>query len=54
MDLSNVTTKQLVAELSKREAVAKYQAEPYEDFKIVIGDNEISDKGPAVILQIWD
>ncbi len=54
MDLSKVSTAELAQELAKREAVEKIEVEPYEEYKIVIGDNEISDTGPAIILRIWD
>lgn len=54
MDLSKASTRELVEELAKREAVEKITAEPYQTYKIIVGDNEISDAGPAVILRIWD
>lgn len=54
MDLSKVSTAELVEELAKREAVEKLMVEPYQAYKIIIGDNEISDAGSAVILRIWD
>lgn len=54
MDLSKVSTRELVEELAKREAVEQFIAEPYQAYKISIGENETTDTGPAVILQIWD
>lgn len=54
MDLSKVSTATLVEELATREAVEMTTAEPYQTYKIIVGDNEISDTGPAVILRIWD
>ncbi len=54
MDLSKASTRELVEELAKREAVEAVTAEPYQTYKIIVGDNEISDTGPVVILRIWD
>lgn len=54
MDLSKISTRELVEELAKREAVEAVTAEPYQTYKIIVGDNEISDTGPVVILRIWD
>lgn len=54
MDLSNVSTKALVEELVSREAVEKTVVEPYEEYSITIGNQNISDGGPVVILRIWD
>ena len=54
MNLSDFSTAQLVEELSKREAVERLNVEPYEDYKITVGENEVADSGPAVILRIWD
>ena len=54
MDLSNASTRELVEELAKREAVEKVTAESYQAYRIVIGDREISDTGPVVILRVWD
>lgn len=47
MDLSNVKTCDLVAELEKREGVEKVWAEPYQA-------KDISVEGSAVILVITD
>lgn len=54
MDLSKASTRELVEELAKREAVEQFIAEPYQTYKIIVGDNEISDTGPAIILRVWD
>ena len=54
MDLSKASTRELVEELAKREAVEKITAEPYQEYKIAVGEKEVFDAGPAVILRIWD
>lgn len=54
MELSNISTKELVEELVTREAVEKIMIHPYQEYKIIIENNEISDTGPAVLLRIWD
>ena len=54
MDLSKVSTAQLVEELSKREAAERITVEPYQDYRIVIGENKIAGSGPAVILRVCD
>lgn len=54
MDLSNVSTKKLVEELASREAVEKIVVEPYKEYSITAGNQNISDSGPVVILRIWD
>ena len=54
MDLSKVSTRELVEELAKREAVEKITAEAYQEYKIAIGEKEVFDTGPVVILRIWD
>ena len=54
MDLSKISTAQLVEELSKREAVQKLIAEPYQPYQIPVGETTVSDTGPVVILRIWD
>ena len=54
MDLSNVSTKKLVEELASRQAVEKMVVEPYEEYSITAGNQNISDGGPVVILRIWD
>ena len=54
MDLTKASTQELVEELKKREAVEAICVAPYEDYRITIGDKEMTDQGPAVILRIWD
>ena len=54
MDLSNVSTKNLVEELTSRKAVEKIVIEPYEEYSITVGEEKINDAGPVVILRIWD
>ncbi len=47
MDLSEISTKELVEELSCRSWVEKKIAEPYQDLQIQIN-------GPAIVLVICD
>lgn len=47
MDLSNVSTVELVRELSAREGVEPHVVEPYADFEIAVN-------GPAVVLVVID
>ncbi len=54
MDLSKISTAQLVEELSKREAVQKLIAKPYQPYQITVGETTVSDNGPVVILRVWD
>lgn len=54
MNFENVSTKELVEELSKREAVEKIVIEPYEEYSMTVGNQKITDGGPVVILRIWD
>lgn len=54
MDLSKVSTNELVEELKKREGVEAISVEPYGDYHITVGDKQIADQGPAVILRICD
>lgn len=54
MELSDFSTKELVEELSKREAVEKITVEPYKPYSISVGEQKINDEGPIVILRIWD
>ena len=54
MDLSKVSTRGLVEELQKREAVESVVAMPYENYRITVEEREIADTGPAVILRVWD
>lgn len=55
MELSNISTSELVEELSKRDGVEKITVVPYETCTITVGGKKInSDGGPAVILRIVD
>ena len=55
MNLENISTAQLVEELSKREGVEKITVATYEACTITVGDKKINDDGgPAVILRIVD
>lgn len=54
MELSKISTKELVEELSKREGVDKIIVEPYQEYKIIVDGNEIFDTGTAIILRVWD
>lgn len=54
MELKDVSTKELVEELAKREAVELFSAEPYEPYSITAGGQTISNSGPVVILLIRD
>ncbi len=55
MDLSKISTTQLVEELSKREGVEKMTVAPYEACTITVGNKKINDDGgPAIILRIID
>ena len=54
MDMKNVSTAELVQELSHREGVEKIMVEPYQPYQIIVGETHISDSGPTVLLRIWD
>lgn len=54
MDLSQASTQELVEELRKREAVEAIQTPPYQEYRILVGDQEIRDSGPALLLRVWD
>lgn len=54
MCLKNVSTKELAEELASRESVEKIVIEPYEEYSITIGERNIRDGGPVVILRILD
>ncbi len=54
MDLAKVSTKELVEELSKREAVETISVKPYEKYSIEANGEKHDDEGPVVILKIWD
>ena len=54
MDLTNVSTAQLVEELSRRQTAERIFVGPYENYRIVIGDYERAGSGPAVLIRVWD
>ena len=54
MDLSKASTRELVDELSKREAVETICVKPYEKYVIEANGEKLADEGPAVILRVWD
>lgn len=54
MDLKNISTAELVRELSNREGVENTLVEPYQPYQIIVGETHISDSGPIVLLRIWD
>ena len=55
LDLSNVSTSDLVEALIAREGVNEYQIYPCDDFEIITGNGLLcSDDGPVKILVICD
>ena len=54
MELSKVSTQELVEELRKREAVEVVQVLPCQEYRILVGDRETRDSGPALLLRVWD
>ena len=55
LDLSNVSTSDLVEALIAREGVNEYQIYPCDDFEIINGNGLLcSDDGPVKILVICD
>ena len=54
MDLKNISTAELVCELSNRQGVEKIVVEPYQPYQIIVGETHVSDSGPIVLLRIWD
>ena len=54
MTLSNVSTAELVRELSEREGVERIMVGPYQSYEISIGEQSIPGSGPVVILIVWD
>ena len=45
--MNDITTKELVDELSKREGIEKIIAEPYQDIGVMVN-------GPAIVLVVRD
>lgn len=55
MDWSNISTEELVRELSRREGVQVIPVEPYTPYGIIVdGREQVSDTGPVVLLRVWD
>ena len=54
MTLSNVSTAELVRELSEREGVERIMFGPNQSYEISIGEQSIPGSGPVVILRVWD
>lgn len=54
MNLSEISTADLVRELSLREGVEVVAAEPYEPYTITVGNQRVEDTGPVIILRILD
>lgn len=54
MNLKNVSTAELVRELSNRDGVEKITVKPYQPYQIIVGEQKISDSGLAVLLRVWD
>ena len=54
MTLSNVSTAELVCELSEREGAERIMVGPYQSYEISIGEQSIPGSGPVVILRVWD
>jgi hypothetical protein len=54
MDLSQVSTKELVGELTKRKGVTEYAAGPDDNFEIKVNETATTSKGPARILHVFD
>ena len=54
MTLSNVSTAELVRELSEREGVERIMAGPYQSYEIRMGEQSNPGFGPVVILRVWD
>ena len=60
MNLSDISTKDLVEELSKREGVQRIDVAPHtQDVEIAVNEGEryvfdMNFEGPQIILRIWD
>lgn len=54
MDLSKISTADLVQELCRREGVEKFVAEPYQPFELTVGGTPYKNDGPAIIFIIQD
>lgn len=55
MDISCVSTKELVEELKRREGVEAFEAPPYSSNIIDVDDGNVTTfSGPAIILKVID
>lgn len=55
MDWSQISTEELVRELSRREGVEVILVEPYTPYRIIVdGRERSSDTGPAVLMRVGD
>ena len=54
MDLKNISTAELVRELSNREGVEEIEVGPYQPYQIIVGETHVSDSGPIALLRVWD
>lgn len=53
-DLKKISTRELVNELTGREAVERFDIKPYEKYSLLTGGETLSETGPAVVLVITD
>lgn len=53
-NLATYTTKDLVEELVRRQAVTHTSIEPYQTYEIRVGETLTSETGPAIILVVVD
>lgn len=53
-NIFDYTTKELVEELQKREAVQIIAIQPHENYHISAGNNLIANTGPVVIIAVCD
>lgn len=53
-ELKDYSTSELTDELIKRGGIQAFYVEPYEDYKIVVGDKEYKAKGPAILIENID
>jgi len=52
--LSAASTKDLCNELTRREAVQRFDVEPYKPYTITVGSEVSTESGPAIIFKVWD
>jgi len=53
-ELKSFSTKELVKELRKREAVESLTVLPHQDYEILTNDNHVKNIGPVIILSVKD